>query len=173
MGGPAEQPPDAEQRAASADREGIAAQRRAWRAGEDDFSHYNLDDPGVANGKARGGRIRRADGGPSTNDITDVTRDAETEHKTPNWRESSRSRDDDFAKGGGVAFRTPSGSVSAGARREAHSKGQTMADGSFPIRNASDLSNAKHDVGRAKNPEAARRWINKRARDLGEPPLGG
>lgn len=69
-------------------------------------------------------------------------------------------------------FRTPGGSVSAAGRREAQSKGQTMPGGSFPIRNASDLSNAKHDVGRAKNPVAARAWINKRARELGEPGLG-
>jgi len=69
-------------------------------------------------------------------------------------------------------FRTASGSVSAGARREAEGKGQTMAGGSFPIRNASDLSNAKHDVGRAKDPAAARRWINKRAKELGELGLG-
>ena len=69
-------------------------------------------------------------------------------------------------------FRTPSGSVSAAARHEAEGKGQTMPGGSFPIRNASDLANAKHDVGRAKNPAAARRWINKRAKELGEPGLG-
>lgn len=70
-------------------------------------------------------------------------------------------------------FRTPSGSVSAAARRSAESKGETMPGGGFPIRNRSDLSNAKHDVGRAKNPAAARAWINKRAKALGAPPLGG
>lgn len=47
-----------------------------------------------------------------------------------------------------------------------------MKGGSFPIDNAGDLARAKHDVGRAKNPEAARRWINQRARELGEPGLG-
>jgi len=47
-----------------------------------------------------------------------------------------------------------------------------MAGGSFPIQDAEDLRKAKHDVGRAKNPEAARRWINRRARELGEPALG-
>lgn len=69
-------------------------------------------------------------------------------------------------------FRTASGSVSAAGRKEAQNKGETMPGGSFPIRNASDLSNAKHDVGRASNPAAARRWINKRAKELGEPGLG-
>lgn len=76
------------------------------------------------------------------------------------------------AKGGKTEFRTKSGSVSAGGRREAEAAGQTMPGGGFPIRNASDLSNAKHDVGRAKSPAAARRWINKRAHKLGEPALG-
>jgi hypothetical protein len=47
-----------------------------------------------------------------------------------------------------------------------------MPGGKFPIRNASDLANAKHDVGRASNPAAARAWINKRARELGKPALG-
>lgn len=71
-----------------------------------------------------------------------------------------------------ASFRTKGGSVSAAGRREAQGKGQTMRGGSFPIRNASDLANAKHDVGRAKDPAAARRWINKRAKELGEPGLG-
>ena len=71
-----------------------------------------------------------------------------------------------------MAFRTPSGSVSAEGRLKAQKQGETMKGGSFPIRNASDLSNAKHDVGRAKNPAAARRWIDKRAKELGEPGLG-
>ena len=69
-------------------------------------------------------------------------------------------------------FRTAGGSVSAAGRKEAQGKGETLPGGGFPIRNASDLSNAKHDVGRAKDPAAARRWINKRAGELGEPKLG-
>lgn len=69
-------------------------------------------------------------------------------------------------------FRTAGGSVSAEGRQEAQKKGETMPGGSFPIRNKQDLANAKHDVGRAKNPSAARAWINKRARELGEPQLG-
>lgn len=68
--------------------------------------------------------------------------------------------------------RTPSGSVKTSARRAAQKKGHTMAGGSFPINDLGDLANAKHDVGRAKNPEAARRWINKRAKELGGKPLG-
>ena len=71
-----------------------------------------------------------------------------------------------------AGFRTPSGGVSAAARRSAEKRGETMPGGKFPIRNASDLRNAKHDVGRASNPAAARRWINKRAGELGQPKLG-
>lgn len=69
-------------------------------------------------------------------------------------------------------FRTASGSVSAAGRKAAQNKGETMPGGKFPIRNASDLSNAKHDVGRASDPAAARAWINRRAKELGEPGLG-
>ncbi len=59
------------------------------------------------------------------------------------------------------------------AARKPKAKGETMpGTDKFPIRNASDLSDAKHDVGRASNPATARRWINKRAKDLGEPGLG-
>ena len=71
-----------------------------------------------------------------------------------------------------MAFRTAGGSVSAEGRREAESKGETMPGGGFPIRNKADLANAKQSVGRAKNPEAARRWIAKRAKELGAPGLG-
>lgn len=77
-------------------------------------------------------------------------------------------------RGGEVAFRTHSGGVSAAGRREAQHEGDTMPGGRFPIRNAQDLSNAKHDLGRAKGDKSAvRRWINKRAKELGEPGLGG
>lgn len=65
------------------------------------------------------------------------------------------------------------GFVSAKARRSAEAKGEAMRGGKFPIRNAQDLRNAKHDVGRASNPAAARRFIDKRARALGQPGLGG
>lgn len=45
--------------------------------------------------------------------------------------------------------------------------GAAMPDGSYPIQNASDLRNAIQAYGRAKNPEAVRRHIIKRARVLG------
>lgn len=67
---------------------------------------------------------------------------------------------------------TPSGGVSAASRERSKEAGHTMKDGSFPINNAADLARAKHDVGRAHDPAAARAWINKRAKELGEPGLG-
>lgn len=76
-------------------------------------------------------------------------------------------------RGGGVAFRTASGSVSEGGRRAAEAKGDAMPGGRFPIRNASDLSNAKHAFGRANDKPAVKRWIDKRAKELGQPPMGG
>jgi hypothetical protein len=45
--------------------------------------------------------------------------------------------------------------------------GVAMSDGSFPIRNRSDLQRAIRALGRAKNPDAARRHIVGRARVLG------
>lgn len=44
---------------------------------------------------------------------------------------------------------------------------KAMADGSFPIENASDLANAIRLAGNAKNPEAARKHIIARAKALG------
>ena len=75
-----------------------------------------------------------------------------------------------------MAFRTKSGAVSAGGRRAAKSKGETMpgTGGKFPIRNLSDLSNAKHDIGRTSEPRAkVVAWIDRRARQLGGKPVGG
>lgn len=51
-------------------------------------------------------------------------------------------------------------------------KGEARPDGSFPIKTKKDLENAKHDVGRANDPEGAREWINERAKEMGEPGLG-
>jgi hypothetical protein len=69
-------------------------------------------------------------------------------------------------------FRTPSGGVSQSGRDKAEKQGDAMPGGRFPIRNKSDLSNAKHAFGRAKDKPKVRGWINKRARELGEPPMG-
>ena len=45
--------------------------------------------------------------------------------------------------------------------------------GKFPIRNLSDLSNAKHDIGRTSEPHGkVVSWINKRAKELGGKKVG-
>ena len=51
-------------------------------------------------------------------------------------------------------------------RRNFAVKKQAMPDGSYPIRNISDLKNAIQSYGRAKNKPAVKRWIIKRAREL-------
>jgi hypothetical protein len=52
-------------------------------------------------------------------------------------------------------------------RRAMASSGAAMPDGSFPIANAKDLANAIRLYGRAKNPEAAKAHIKRRAAALG------
>lgn len=56
---------------------------------------------------------------------------------------------------------------SAGERREAASHHQAMDDGSFPIKNASDLANAIRLAGNAKDPAKAKAHIKRRAAALG------
>ncbi len=56
---------------------------------------------------------------------------------------------------------------SAKERRDLAKRGLAMPDGSFPIRNATDLGNAIRDVGRASDRKAAVAWIRKRAAALG------
>lgn len=58
------------------------------------------------------------------------------------------------------------------SRKNLAKKGDALKDGSFPIANKSDLGNAKQAIGRSKHPAAARRLINKRAKQLGAPKLG-
>lgn len=48
------------------------------------------------------------------------------------------------------------------------SEGKALPDGSYPIRNSSDLSNAIQAVGRAKNYDRAKAHIIKRAKALGK-----
>jgi len=55
----------------------------------------------------------------------------------------------------------------AAKRRAMADRGTAMPDGSFPISNVEDLRNAIQAIGRAKDPEAVKRHIRKRARALG------
>ena len=56
-------------------------------------------------------------------------------------------------------------------RKALSKKGLAMEDGSFPIRNASDLKKAIKAHGRAKDVKAAKTFIKKRAKDLGRDDL--
>ncbi len=51
-------------------------------------------------------------------------------------------------------------------RRKLAEQGKALPDGSFPIRNRDDLSDAIQSYGRAKDKDEAKRWIKKRAREL-------
>jgi hypothetical protein len=53
-------------------------------------------------------------------------------------------------------------------RKDLAAKGQALPDGSFPIRNVSDLRNAIKAFGRGKNKASAKRHIIKRAKALGK-----
>lgn len=55
----------------------------------------------------------------------------------------------------------------ASVRKKAASNGNALPEGGFPINNVTDLRKAILAYGRAKNPEAAKRHIMKRARELG------
>jgi hypothetical protein len=52
-------------------------------------------------------------------------------------------------------------------RRKLAKKGQALPDGSFPIRNREDLKDAIQSYGRANDKAEAKRWIKRRARELG------
>lgn len=61
--------------------------------------------------------------------------------------------------------------VSKEERDRLADEGKAMDDGSFPIANEDDLKNAIQAIGRAKDPEAAKRHIKKRAKALGKEDL--
>ena len=52
-------------------------------------------------------------------------------------------------------------------RKQMADRGTAMPDGSYPIANEEDLRNAIQAIGRAKNPDAVKRHIRKRAKALG------
>jgi hypothetical protein len=110
----------------------------------------------------------------------------QTLEKAKNWMRDkasriaeSEERDDPSAQEG-----TPRGvGVDADASMEAREfsqkkrkklakSGAAMPHGGFPIVNRQDLKNAERAIGRAKNPAAARRHINERAKALGAKPIG-
>jgi hypothetical protein len=56
--------------------------------------------------------------------------------------------------------------LDAEQRRKLAERGEALSDGSFPIRNKQDLSDAVQSYGRAKDKAEAKRWIKRRAREL-------
>jgi hypothetical protein len=56
--------------------------------------------------------------------------------------------------------------LDAEQRRKLAERGEALSDGSFPIRNKADLSDAVQSYGRAKDKAEAKRWIKRRAREL-------
>lgn len=56
---------------------------------------------------------------------------------------------------------------SSDQRKKMSQSGEAMPDGSYPIANKADLSNAVQAYGRASNKAAVKRHIIKRARALG------
>lgn len=58
------------------------------------------------------------------------------------------------------------GELDTEERRKLAERGQALPDGSFPIRNKEDLKDAIQSYGRAKDKAEAKRWIERRAREL-------
>jgi hypothetical protein len=56
--------------------------------------------------------------------------------------------------------------LDAEQRRKLAERGEALPDGSVPIRNKEDLSDAVQSYGRAKDKAEAKRWIKRRAREL-------
>ena len=73
-----------------------------------------------------------------------------------------------------MATKTPPNERAA-KRRKLAKKGHALPDGSFPIPNAAYLEKAKHRIGSAHPSKraAAKALINRRAKELGRPGLGG
>lgn len=61
--------------------------------------------------------------------------------------------------------------VSTEERKKLADEGKAMPDGSFPVANVEDLRNAIQAIGRASDPDAVKRFLKKRARELGEETL--
>lgn len=71
-----------------------------------------------------------------------------------------------------VASKRTAKDYSKSEREKLADEGEARPDGSFPIKTKKDLQNAKHDIGRSDDPAAAKRWINERAKEMGEPGVG-
>jgi len=61
--------------------------------------------------------------------------------------------------------------LSAAARHLAAAEGDALPDGSYPVRDLDELHKAIHAVGRSKHPVEVRRYLIRRAHELGHPEL--
>ena len=73
----------------------------------------------------------------------------------------------ELSKSSNVSLFAEKRDYSSSARETMASRGQAMPDGSYPIANRTDLSNAIQAVGRAKNYDSVKQHIIRRARALG------
>lgn len=83
---------------------------------------------------------------------------------------------DDVQKAEEVLFGEDSGDIfkaefSEKQRKKLAKKKEAQPDGSYPIRNEKDLKNAIQAIGRSKDVEKTKRWIKKRAKELGKEDL--
>lgn len=129
-------------------------------------------------GAGRGVKIllmKRDTPGPSEETLKGLTTDeraaavAEWKRRHPEEIALSDGIDMELAKADAAGEPDPVAkrTFTAEQRRERAANGHAMKDGSFPIDNKDDLRNAIQAIGRAKNPDAARRHIISRARALG------
>ncbi len=75
--------------------------------------------------------------------------------------------DDDTSEDGDTDDDMKKADFSDGERKNLAARGQAESDGSYPIRNKSDLSNAIHAFGRSKDKGKTKAWITSRAKSLG------
>jgi len=122
----------------------MAADKRTDpKAGDPDRTRPNLDVPGV---------------------LTDTGLDKPTKELVKSAKQLARFRDGVLDKNG-IYFGKRD--FTDKERQAMADKGHALPDGSFPIENKDDLSNAVRAIGRAKDPAKAKAHIKARAKDLG------
>ncbi len=94
-----------------------------------------------------------------------------TEEQLAEYEALSEDDQLEYAREHGAILASAFRDIPADERKKLADEGKALPDGSFPIANVDDLKNAIQAIGRAKDPEAARAHIKKRARELGEEKL--
>jgi hypothetical protein len=151
---------------------------RLDRPGKIGILKTGASDPGhieKPTGLKSGGRARRDDGGSVSQRYNPPAQDDDAVMRQMHQEDLDAARKEPSAtdyQGNATVGAKHGGRLTTSVRRSAESKGDAMPGGRFPIRNAKDLSNAKHDFGRANDKPAVRRFIDKRAKALGKPAMG-